>query len=240
MLIPLILGGQILNIEQQRIRTDTTGWSGDARFAFDWIDNRNWMVQTSARVHIQRQWKHDLVLWVGDYGMIRTSGSDVSNSGFGHLRVNRKFARITAEAFVQAQFNKILNVRFRFLAGAGPRFKLIQGNRFRLYAAFLGMAEHEVEESTGLIRNDWRMSDYISWTWNWTDALTLVQTTYFQPLFFDFADYRVMSQTDAVFRVAKRFSVSFSFQYAADTRPSEGAVQSTRAVRHVLSYNFGR
>ncbi|MBN1895578.1 DUF481 domain-containing protein [bacterium] len=232
--------GQVLNIEQERIRTDTTGWSGNARVSFDIIKNQKQVLNLSGRFHVQFKTQRTLSLFLADYGFLRADRSDFSNSGFVHFRFNRKFRPwFTAEAFTQAQSNKILAVRFRGLLGAGPRFRIVAVESFRLYLAALPMFEHEELETAGIIADQFRLSSYASWTWKLSDIVTLVQTTYFQPRIDDPADFRTASQTDFLMRISKRFSISLSFNNLHDTRPPEGVVRSVYSFKNVLLVDFG-
>jgi len=232
--------GQVLNIEQERIRTDTTGWSGNARISFDIVKNQKQVLNLNGRFHVQFKTMRTLSLFLADYGLLRADRSDYSNSGIGHLRFNYKIRPwLTAEAFSQVQSNKILAVRFRGLLGAGPRFRVITTEPFRLYAASLAMFEHEELETAGIISNQFRLSSYASWTWKLSDLVTLVQTTYFQPRIDDPADFRTASQTDFLMRVSRRFSVSLSFNQLFDTRPPAGVVRSVYSFKNVILMDFG-
>ena len=144
----------------------------------------------------------------------------------------------TAEAFVQGQANKILNVRFRGLAGAGLRFRAMKADRFRLYAALLAMFEHEEIGSGSIVHRDLRWSSYASWNWTTTGILRIVNTTYWQPLVRDIEDYRIASQTDFVMRLSPSFSYVLAFHYAFDSRPPDGVVNSEYSIRNVLSVDF--
>jgi hypothetical protein len=231
---------QVLNIEQERIHTDTTGWSGNARASFDLVQNQRQSLSIGARTHLQHKSLRTLVLLVTDYSLIRAGGSDFTNAGIAHLRFNRKLSgRITAEAFVQAQSNKVLRVRFRGLAGAGLRAAVVKTERFRLYAAALPMLEVEGLEGASSSILDGRLSAYGSWTWKAADPVTVVQTTYFQPLFRDAGDFRISSQTDFLFRVSGRFSVVFSMNYAFDSRPPAGVARDVYSLRNSFSLDFG-
>jgi hypothetical protein len=141
---------------------------------------------------------------------------------------------------VQGQSNRILAVRFRGLAGAGLRFRVLKSGRFRLYAAAAAMAEHEILEPDGAGRTCLRLSSYASWTWRPGPAATVVHTTYLQPLASVLRDFRVSSQTDLKFRVGAGLSAGLSYTWAYDTRPPAGVVRGTQALRHLLSYDFGR
>jgi hypothetical protein len=247
----LILGGaafilsasvcaQVLNIEQERIHTDTTGWSGNGRASVDLVQNQQQSLSVGARTHLQHKSLRTLALLVTDYSLIRAGGSDFTNAGIAHLRFNRKLSeRITAEAFVQAQSNKVLRVRFRGLAGAGLRAAVVKAERFRLYAAALPMLEVEELEGASSSVLDGRLSAYGSWTWKAADPVTVVQTTYFQPLFRDAGDFRISSQTDFVFRVSGRFSIVFSMNVASDSRPPAGVARDVYSVRNSFSLDFG-
>ena len=228
---------QILNIEQERIQTDTTGWSGSARAAFDCSKNRESFFNVTGGVHLQFKTERDLFLLLGEYGLVRAGGADFTNQGIGHFRFNRRLSRRwTAEAFVQGQSNRILNVRFRGLAGAGPRFRAVKTERFRLYAAALGMFEYEESGPADAAAADIRVSQYLSWTWIPSDAFKVVHTTYWQPRLWDPADYRISSQTDFISRVTRTLSLAVSGQIATDSRPAAGAVRTVYSVRNILSF----
>jgi len=232
--------GQVLNIEQERIRTDTTGWSGNARISFELVRNQKQVLNLNGRFHVQFKTLRTLSLFLADYGLLRADRSDFSNSGIGHIRFNYKIRPwLTAEAFAQVQSNKILGVRFRGLLGAGPRFRIVAMESFRLYAAALTMFEHEELETSGIISDHFRLSSYASWTWKLSEIVTLVQTTYFQPRVDEPADFRTASQADFMMRISRRFSISLSFNQLYDTRPPAGVVRSVYSIKNVISMDFG-
>jgi hypothetical protein len=238
--IPFYLSSQVLNIEQERMQTDTTGWSGSARAGFDLAKNQKEIFNLNGRAHIQFKTERHLVLLLGDYGLIRAGKDDFVNSGFGHLRYNYKIRPwLTAEAFTQGQVNKVLGVRFRGLAGAGPRFRIVKSDRFRLYAAALAMAEHEELLQAAPARNTFRLSSYLSWTWKIGGILRIVNTTYWQPAADDPADFRIASQIDFVIRLSRRFSYSLSHNYSYDSEPPPSIVNTAYSLRNILSFDFG-
>jgi hypothetical protein len=240
-LFPLQAFTQILNIEQERIRTDTTGLSGNARVSFDLVQNQKQAFTFNGRAHLQFKTPRDLVLLLGDCSLIRAGGSDFSNTGFAHLRFNRRLSRpFTVEAFVQAQSNRILEVRFRGLAGAGLRARALKSERFRLYAAALPMFEYEELEQVPFHHRDLRLSTYASWTWKASDWISVVHTVYVQPLFRDPADFRVASQADLVMHLSDAFSLALVVAYQTDSRPPPGVVRAVYSYRNVVSFDFGR
>ena len=72
---------------------------------------------------------------------LKTKDEDLNNAGFLHFRYNYKLKKnwVRWEAFTQVQFNKANGLRLRFLIGTGPRFKLIQKEKFKTYIGALYM-----------------------------------------------------------------------------------------------------
>ena len=191
LLFSALAQAQVLNIEQERLVTDTTGWAGTADLKFAYFKNKTEFWSAGADLHLQYKTKKSLYLWLTDYSLARSSGESFANSGVQHLRYNYKILDwFTAEAFTQAQFNEVLNVKFRWLLGGGPRFKIVKTKPFRLYGATLYMYEYEELADTSVIHRDHRLSSYLSMTLKIKDNLSLINTTYYQPKFADFSDFR--------------------------------------------------
>lgn len=244
--IPVFLVGlstavqaQVMNIEQERISTDTTGWAGTAQVSFQYFKNKAEVWNAGGHLHLQYKTKKSLYLGLTDYTLSKSAGADFANAGIQHLRYNYKINDwFTAEAFTQAQFNKLLNVDFRWLLGAGPRFKVIKTKPFRMYAAVLYMYEYEELADTSLIHRDHRLSSYISLTLKLRKNLTLLNTTYFQPKFTDFSDFRLSSQTDLKIGISKHFAFKMSYVYFYDAVPAENVPNETHALQNSLSFEF--
>jgi len=231
--------GQVMNIEQERISTDTTGWAGTAQVSFQYFKNKAEVWNAGGHLHLQYKTKKSLFLALSDYVLSKSAGDDFANAGIQHLRYNYKINDwFTAEAFTQAQYNKLLNVDFRWLLGAGPRFKVVKTKPFRMYAAALYMYEYEELADTSLIHRDHRLSSYVSLTLKLRKNLTLLNTTYFQPKFTDFSDFRLSSQTDMKIAISKHFAFKLSYVYFFDAAPAENVPNETHALQNSLSFEF--
>jgi len=231
--------GQVLNIEQQRIITDTTGWSGTANISSSYSKNKQSLLSLNMKDHVQFKTDSALYLLFIDYGLTKSHESDFDNAGTAHLRYNYKLKTyLTFEAFTQGQFNKLLNVRFRWLTGLGPRFKVIGKKHFRVYAASLYMYEYEEVTSPLLFHRDHRLSNYISTTWKHKSGTILTNTLYYQPLLSSFDDYRVFNQFDLTFKITKNLSFTTSWRYFFDSNPPENVVHSTQFLGNGITYKF--
>lgn len=231
--------GQVLNIEQQRIITDTIGWSGTVGFSSSLTKNSSTLLSVNMKDHVQYKTDTALYLMFLDYGLTKSKESDFDNAGTLHFRYNYKIKPyLTFEAFTQGQFNKLLNVQFRWLSGCGPRFKVIGKKHFRVYAAALYMYEFEEVESPRLFHRDHRLSNYISATWKFKSSAIVTNTLYYQPLISSFADYRIFNQFDLNFKITKNLSFTTSWRYFFDSNPPENVVHSTQFLSNEITYQF--
>ena len=117
---------QIVNMESQRYRTDTTGWAGSVGGNFALTNYGQKIFDVDANAHVQYKSKRSLYLFLGGYGFLKGDQQSYVDYGFLHLRYNYKLTKVLRlEAFTQLQQNTITKVQFRYLVGAGPRFKLV-------------------------------------------------------------------------------------------------------------------
>jgi hypothetical protein len=237
--LSISISAQVMNIEQERMQTDTTGWAGTAALSFQYLKNKTEFWSAGAKIHFQYKTKKSLYLWLTDYSLAKSSGESFANSGIQHLRYNYKILDwFTAEAFTQAQFNEVLSVKFRWLLGAGPRFKAVKTKPFRMYIGALYMYEYEEIADTAIYHRDHRLSAYVSVTLKIRDNLSLINTTYYQPKFNDFADYRLSSQTDLKIKISKKFYFTTSYLYFHDAVPAENVPAETHALQNTLGFDF--
>lgn len=215
---------QVVNIENKRFATDTTGWKGGVKLGFSMgkQDKRYFTLNTTA--HLQYKSRRSLYLLLGSYDLQKAQDREYLNGGFGHFRYNYKIRDwVRWEMFTQAQFNRLLSLRLRFLAGAGPRFKLCQVEQFKAYMGYLYMFEYE--ENTGrtekLVQH--RANLYLSLGFQPNEVLEFSSTTYYQPLLRSMSDYRVASENSLVFRINRLLRYELQFVLNYDSRPPLGA-----------------
>ena len=237
--ISVITKAQVVNIEQERLKTDTTGWAGSANISFQFMKSDDKLMDTETQLHLQYKTKKSLYLALSDFSFVKAGKDEYANNGFQHLRYNYKINDwYTVEAFTQAQFNKILGVKFRGLLGAGPRFKVIKTKKFRLYAAWLYMFEYEEINDVAKINRNHRVSSYVSFTWKMNKLLSLVNTTYYQPKINQFNDFKISSQTDLIIKITDRFAFAMSYNHYYNSKPPEGIVNTIYSLENALSFEF--
>src|SRR6266498_2728021 len=93
---------QIINIESKRMRTDTTGWAGEASFTVDVVKYSDYIVNLGVSSHLQYKHKKFIALLLSDYALVKSAGEQLINTGYAHLRYGRKLTPVlTWELFTQ-------------------------------------------------------------------------------------------------------------------------------------------
>ena len=234
------LQAQILNAESLRKVTDTSGFSGSASFNFALKRNVNDFLTLGSDLHVQYKNEKHLALFKNNVNFQKIEGEKFENSLTSHLRYNYKISpRIAWEAFAQGQYNKINLIDFRGLPGTGPRFKLTTSEKYKLYLGTLAMFEYEeVADGVTPLQRNLRGSTYFSFSLYPTDNITVISTTYYQPLIEDVSDYRISSQSSLLVGLLTNFSIKLSHTFIYDAFPAIGIPNSQYEFTTGLAYTF--
>ena len=229
---------QVVNIENSRIQSDTVGWAGSAGMGVSVAKNKTQVVTVDMEAHLQYKTQKDLWLVLADYGLLKGGGEKFVSNSFGHVRYNRKINEyLRWEAFTQLQSNYITQIKWRFLIGTGPRFKLLSTKKFKLYAASLLMYEHEKEDvKPVIIHRDLRNSSYVSFTILPNDNIELVSTIFYQPLLNNWSDARLFNQAALRVKASKHFGMYIKWNYLFDSMPAGLAPETTYSF--ISGFNF--
>ena len=232
--------GQILNVESLRKVTDTSGLSGSIAADFALKRNVNDFTVFGTDIHLQHKMNQHLVLFKNDFDFLKIEGEDLSNSGISHLRYNNRFhPEISWEVFGQLQYNKVSKINFRGLLGTGPRFKVTSSEKYKFYLGTLLMYEQEeLNDDITPLQRKFRASTYLSFSMYPTDRITIVSTTYYQPLLNAFDDYRISSQSSLVVELFKSFALKTSYTFIYDASPAVGIQNSQYDFSTGLVYTF--
>ena len=222
------------NIEDRRMHTDSVRFVLNENLAFAYFNNDGkYFYQVGNNLGAQFKTKDlkSIFLLLADYSLVRTEGQDFQNAWFIHLRYNRKWSKLfRTEVFVQNQRDKVLDVTNRNLLGIGIRFKLISKDNFNLYWGNTYMYENERSDFIDGSFKDHRYSTYLSTSFDIHvfDALlkngktkayniSVVNTFYYQPLFNNFDDYRILEQFKITVPFTDKFDMYTYFNYFKDS-----------------------
>jgi len=245
LLIILIFGfstsyAQIVNVESLRRVSDTSKWSGATNLDIGLIKNTKSIFKITNKIRLQYNTDKNLYLFINDLKLEQIEDHSFVNKGIQHIRYNRKLMeRIKLEAFAQSQYDAISDIKFRGLLGIGPRFKLSKSDNYRFYLGTLFMFEHEeaLDNSIETLR-DFRASTYFSCSLYPLENVSIVSTTYYQPLLKQLSDFRISNETSIGIKVLKNLLFKTTFTYNFDESPIIGIPKTQYELTNGIVYTF--
>lgn len=235
-----MVDAQIVNVESLRRISDTSKWSGAANLDIGLIKNTKSIFRITNKIRLQYNTEKNLYLFINDLKLEQIEDNSFINKGIQHIRYNRKLLeRLKLEVFAQSQYDAISNIKFRGLLGIGPRFKLTKSDNFRYYLGTLFMYEHEeASENTIEVLRDFRASTYFSCSLYPLENISLVSTTYYQPLLKQFSDFRISNETSLGIKVLKNLLFKMTFTYNFDASPIIGIPKTQYELTNGIVYTF--
>src|SRR5687768_5331685 len=215
----LAANAQIVNIERRRISTDTSGWFGSAVASFSGSKSTKSILAVASTTLLEYKSRSTKDLWllITELSLVKSASEKFSNSGFGHLRYNRKLGNVVRwELFTQIQYNSLTKIDQRILGGTGFRFKLTPYEEAKFYLGIAYMFEYEKLLEPELYHKDHRASSYFSFTLLPTETVSLMSTLYVQPLLKDARDYRISNESTLILAITKKLSLNATFKYSYD------------------------
>lgn len=213
------LQSQLVNIESKRMHTDSIRFVLISDLLLNYNDNNGtYILQIAANVSAQIKSKDlkNIYFLVGNTNLIRSKNEDFQNSWFAHARYNRKVSELLrAEVFLQSQNNQKLTILQRNLIGFGLRIKFVSTNTTRAYFGNSYMYEIETIGSPEQRFYNHRNSSYLSINRIFTNLnLDITGTLYFQPLYRNIANHRILSQLKAQVPLTKKISITALYSYS--------------------------
>ena len=232
--------GQIVNVESKRLKSDTTGWLGSIGTSFQLENSAVKVININAEAHLEYKAQRSLYLFLANYNLLKGEGKTLQNNLFYHLRYNYKLNKLLRwEAFTQLQQNNIAGIKSRFLIGTGPRFKISGTEKLALYASTAIMYENEHELSKPeIINKDLRSSNYVSMTWRPKENLDVVTTIFYQPLYKNLSDFRILHELSLNFKFTNNFSFITAWNYLYDSKPPPNIPLQIFTLKNGVRYTF--
>lgn len=228
----------MVNIEGRRFSTDTVPWQGYLNFRYQLAESSQRSVDLGLNGAVQFIDGRDRFFFINDLAFSRVEGNKFVNTGFQHLRYNMRADSIwTGEAFLQAQYNKPMQLDLRLTAGAGPRLTALNSERMRVNIGVAFMLERE-HDSHGNRFFDGRNSNYVSGTLKFSPYASLTAVVYYQPKLLQLNDHRISVESGLLLRFNERFSFESRFNLLKDSRPPEGVETLTYSWNNLFGFRF--
>ncbi len=231
---------QVLNVENLRSEKDSTGFSGSIALNIDLIKNTKNIFSFGNTNYIQYKKDRHLLFFISDIAFKKVDDDAIVDRGSYHLRYNYKWNEwLTFEAFGQSYNNSISKIDKRQLIGAGPRFKLLEKETYKMILGTIFMYEYEKENNDVPIHhNDYRLSTYFTFTYFPTDNLTFKSTTFFQPRLDQFNDYRINSYNSLTVKLIEKLALSITYVLSYDTYPALTIPNTQYELLNGIVYTF--
>ncbi|MGK7393704.1 MAG: DUF481 domain-containing protein [Candidatus Cyclobacteriaceae bacterium M3_2C_046] len=248
------LQAQILNVEKDRVEVDTTTkWVGSLDLKLmlnNRSANRNERIQYLG-INIESDVgyfsKQNSYLLFANLERYSVTGEAFINSGYNHLRFNLLRNRpISYEAFGQIQFDAGRGLNFRWLSGAGFRFRLLEQEKLELYLGTGGMYEYEnwqlpQGESMEVVKRLFKSSNYISAQYELNDHTDFNIVSYYQ-VGYDQEDevyrHRFSLNSNLLFEFTENISFKTSFSWAYENRPVIPIIKYVYVLENGIEINF--
>ncbi|MCX2719837.1 DUF481 domain-containing protein [Lentiprolixibacter aurantiacus] len=238
-----ILLSQLVNIESRRMQTDSLRFVLKSDLWFSYSDNDGaYLLQVGSGLSTQWKTKNykGILYFIGNFNLARSRAQDFQNSWFFHVRYNQKLSDLVRlEGFVQSQNNELLSINSRNLLGAGIRLKFISTDDIKAYMGNSYMYEVEESDDFGLKLYNHRNSSYLSVSISLADnRLDLTNTIYYQPLYRDFNNYRILQQFKAEVPITKKLKFSGLFNYFLNSLTPAGDSEYSSLLSMGLTFEI--
>jgi len=237
------VSSQLVNIESQRMQSDTVRFALKSDLLFNYNDNNgSYIIQIGSNIAAQLKSNNlkKTYFFIGNYNLIRSKDEEFQNSWFFHLRYNQKLSNFfRLESFIQNQNNTRLTITSRNLVGAGIRLKFVATENGKAYFGNSYMYEYERIGETDQQFYNHRNSSYVSLSQHFKKSnLDLVGTVYYQPLYRDISNYRILTQLKAELPITNRLSFSALYNYFFANFPESRTSDYSSNLKLGLSFQM--
>jgi hypothetical protein len=214
-----------VNTETLRLGDPEQGLHGDlnADLALK-RGNAEFMQLGSTARTFYREGVHTPLLFVR--GELGTENDErFTENGFVHARWTAMWQKtVGSELFGQLQYDAFIDLKFRALIGAGPRFVVAQEDWLELYFGTGYMLEREVlsipaREPHPRQTLHHRSTSYVSFKVALADALALSNVAYFQPRLDRVGDFRVLEELELQLDANDYVAIVNTLIYRFDSDP---------------------
>jgi len=215
---------QVVNIEKMR-KQDEDGSKGNIGFGFFFIDNTKKIATFKNSIDFQYDHGPNTFILINDLNLMSVDKNNLVNAGFQHIRYNytiKDSSFFTIEAFFQHQYNTIKLLKRRLLLGVGPRLRLLNTDRSRMYLGAISMYENEqLSDSSLTLKKLARLSSYFSFTCDILENLRINNITYYQPAFNNLGNFRISAESSIELKITNSLSFKVGLQLNYDSKPPE-------------------
>lgn len=231
---------QFVNIENQRLKGNKEGWSGNFDLSFSIIQNTKSIYQFGSRNKLNYAKGRNNYMLLTDILLVKSANESFANSGFEHLRYTydvKKLPFLYLEAFQQGQYNRVQLLAMRFLTGGGARFKVLDKDSSHLGIGTFIMHEYE-EQLDHTKLSLMRYSTFLTFDFQVSKNLGFNCITYYQPAVFNVFDFRVSTEASIRMKITQKLQFRVAYNLIYDSEPPPTVPNTNYILTNSFSYSL--
>lgn len=231
---------QIVNIENQRLKGNVNGWSGNFDLSFSVIQNTKSIFQFGNRNKLNYVHGRNTYMLLTDLLLVKSDNESFANSGFEHLRFTydvKKFPFLYLEAFQQGQYNRVQLLAMRFLTGGGARFKVLDRDSSAMSIGTFIMHEYE-EQLDHTNEALLRYSMFLTFDFQISKNFGFNCITYYQPAVFNVFDFRVSTEASLRMNITQKLHFKITYNLIYDSEPPPTVPNTNYILTNSFSYRL--
>ena len=219
------------------------GFSGKFSTSLTWRTGNTELLQLSGSGNAAYHHADHGVLFKAQVTYGEKGGEPYLHRHFEHIRYRYSVSEwLTAETFLQHQFDEGKRLKFRGLAGLGiamswqplDDFSAVLGSTYLFELEVEGVDEVTIDT----MDKYHRWSNYIQLGWDVTETIGLKSTTFVQPRFDDFGDMRILSENGLTVKANDVFGITLSFNASYDSAPFDNVEPLDTNLMTSLDFTF--
>lgn len=232
--------GQIVSMSEKKYQE---GIDGKVSLGFSMISNTVESMMGTGKVDLRYRKDAHSYTFAWDIAYSEVDKKKNVNNGSMGLMYNYEVPDrvVIAEAFGQFQYNSMQQLDARFLAGGGPRFKLIEEHGIDCslvgYAIYL---YEKYERQPNLINEKslFKFSSMFTLGASISPTTKIKHSTYYEPDFSNLTDYRLWSETVLKIKVINDLSFNCTFRLDYNSLVPAEVRQLMYSIRNSIVISF--
>lgn len=232
---------QIVSLDETNTKNSQKGLQGDIQFFLNYTDNDSKVLNTGNKINLQLNDSLNTYVVYSDVRLSRTDGDNAINYGcFGGIYNYKVEDRvISIEGIVQYKYDESKNLKYRIIAGGGPRWKMINKEGLKLSIVAYTIYFNQYYNSTYPSRKSQaKFSTMLSFSTNLSPNVFLKNNTYYEPDYANPSDYRIESQTTFVSKINKKFSYRLYLTLNYTSIVPEDVQRFDYSIQNSLTFSF--
>ena len=219
-LFPYLVVAQV-NTEKFRLDNNKKGFSGNITFGLNVTAGNSEYVNFEPSLRLNYNTTNFTNFIISSYNRKQSNVKTdkeylLVHKGFTHIRSTRLLNMyVSIEVFGQFEFNDFIRLEQRFLTGTGVRLESLQSlKKIELIFGIGGMIEKEIYDicETSLFRS----TNYLTFTWKFTNYGLLTSTTYFQIVPYILKDFRIISENTLMIKLTSWLTLGIDIKLRYD------------------------